>query len=646
MSRLHGYKYFTTIDLSNGFFHIPIRQCDREKTAFTDGENLYQFSKMPQGYKNSPSIFQRSMHLILEGLIGNACLVYIDDILVYGKNEEEHDINLQSVEKRLVEYGLVENFSKRVYKQTNVKFLGYCIGENTIKPETERAQAIISYKTPSTKKELQRFLGAINYDRIFLSGITEIASPLYKLLDKTAKFKWEDEHEKAFIKIKEFWENKLELIPPNFEEKFILESDASDVGLGAVLRQENGPVAYISRALKGSEKNYTITERETLAAVWSMEKFSYYLQGREFLLVTDHKALEELKQKKEFGTARIRRWFEKIEQFQFKVQYRPGKTIVQSDAFSRAVGSVEEGERSQTSVEKKVLQLHETLGHRKNLVKPLERIGVKIQKTMLRNILKNCIVCQEMDIKTGKNCKLIKVSRPGEIVGVDLLEISKRKRVVVMIDYFSRFVFAKLLRRKKAEQVLDVIKNVYEKFKFEKLIADNGREFKNSLCEEWCKQNSVVLEFSIPYYHASNGRVERVNKTLREMIKRTKGSLKTKLGKIVCVYNESYHRGVNMSPNDALNPENLNKVFEHQEKYATEFKRFKSKCESFNVGDAVLIKNEQRRTKMDKEFNKRGTVVKHLYGNVYEVKDSGGRTTLRHSSQLRGIGEGGCVWQE
>jgi hypothetical protein len=140
------------------------------------------------------------MHFILEGLIGSACLVYIDDILVYGRTEEEHDENVKSVEKRLLEYGLVENFAKRVYKQTNVKFLGYYIGEDTIKPEMERSQAIISYKNPKTKKELQRFLGAINDDRIFLSGITEIASPLYKLLNKDVKFAWGEEHEKDFKK--------------------------------------------------------------------------------------------------------------------------------------------------------------------------------------------------------------------------------------------------------------------------------------------------------------------------------------------------------------------------------------------------------------------------------------------------------------
>jgi hypothetical protein len=275
---------------------------------------------MPQGYKNSSSIFQRSMYLILEGLIGNACLVYIDDILVYGKTESEHDNNLKLVEERLSEYGLIENFAKRIYKKNTVKFLGYCIGEDIIKPETERSQAITSYSTPKNRKELQRFLGAINYDRIFLSGITEIATPLYKLLNKNTRFDWKEEHNNAFLRIKEFWKNKLELRLPNFEETFILECDASGVGLGAVLRQESGPISYVSRALKGCEKNYTITERETLAAVWSMEKFSYYLTGREFILITDHKALEELKVKKDFGTARIRRWFEKLEQYQFKVE--------------------------------------------------------------------------------------------------------------------------------------------------------------------------------------------------------------------------------------------------------------------------------------------------------------------------------------
>jgi hypothetical protein len=207
-----------------------------------------------------------------------------------------------------------------------------------------------------------------------------------------------------------------------------------------------------------------------------------------------------------------------------------------------------------------------------------------------------------MDTKFGKNFKLRKVYEPWEMVGIDMLEISKRKRIVVMIDYLSRYVCAKLLKNKKAEQVLGCIKSFYEKFKFKKLLADNGKKFKNSLCEEWCKQKNIELEFSVPYYHASNGRVERVNRTLREMIKRSKGPIKETLERIVQSYNTSMHRGINMSPEEALKIENYNKVIEQQEIYANGFIKCRGKYDVLKTGDRFLIKMNLRNRKWIKNL--------------------------------------------
>jgi hypothetical protein len=299
---------------------------------------------MPQGFKNSPAVFQRAMNLCFNEVIGEKCLIYIDDILVFGRTVEEHDKNLLEINKIIKKYNFVENKTKRIERVEEVKFLGYNISFKKIKPNVNRAQGILNYATPKTKRGVQRFLGLINYDRMFLKYITEQTRPLYKLVEKDSKFVWDLECESAFQKIKENWNRRLELNLPDMEKEFELETDASNIGLGAVLRQENKPVAYISRSLSKSEANYSITEKEVLAAIWAMEKLQFYLVGKEFVLITDHKAMEEMKKKLEFGSSRIYRWFNRIERFQFRIRYREGKHLIAVDALSRAPDNIcEEG---------------------------------------------------------------------------------------------------------------------------------------------------------------------------------------------------------------------------------------------------------------------------------------------------------------
>jgi hypothetical protein len=235
---------------------------------------------------------------------------------------------------------------------------------------------------------LQRFLGLINYDRIFIEGLSTKALPLYKILEKEKQFEWTQEHEKTLNEIKKLWSESLELMIPDLNGNFELESDASDRGIGAVLRQNGKPVAYISRTLNNSEKNYSITDREILAGLWAMEKLACYLDGKTFTYVTDHKAIEELKKKSEFGSARINRWFERLERFNFIVKYKRGIEMVVSDALSRSVNIVEKGEDEQKMDRiKKIMIIHENLGHRKRIVENLKDNNIFISANELNKIL-------------------------------------------------------------------------------------------------------------------------------------------------------------------------------------------------------------------------------------------------------------------
>ena len=628
---LHGNHYFSSLDLKDGFYQVPIATRDKEKTAFYTGERLMQFTRMPQGYRNSPAIFQRVMTLVLEGLIGKACLVYIDDILIFGKTETEHDDNFKRVLERLEKYGLKENIDKRCYKQREIEFLGYCIKNGRYEPKVGRAQGIVDYKRPANRKELQRFLGLLNYDRVFVKKLSEIALPLYGLLEKEKGYTWEEQHEEAFNQLKKKWSEGLQLIIPDPNKGFTLETDASQEGIGAALLQDGQPVAYISRTLTKSERAYGITERETLAALWAMEKLQYQLLGRKFMLVTDHKALEFMKEKKEFGSHRIQRWAERFGRFEFEVVYRKGEDMVQADALSRGAT------RSEGSIEE-VLEIHRDRCHRKNLKKALEHKGLELSAEKIREILKKCEVCQHKDISSARTSHFVKTSAPGELVGIDLMEYSEQENVCVVIDYFSRKVFAAVILTKRSEGVIRLLNKVYGELRFTRILADNGREFANRELRKWADERGVVLEFATPYYHQGNGRVERVIRTLRDGLKRVPGMLRIKLQRIVEVYNSQFHRGIGMTPNEALLEVNRSRVIDAQNKYAKMVLEAGRTVDKFTGGEDVLIRNEFRRTKMDDAFTGHGKIVRPARNDTYEVlREQDKRRIIRHISQLRRV---------
>ncbi|KAG0422744.1 Retrovirus-related Pol polyprotein from transposon 17.6, partial [Dictyocoela muelleri] len=288
-----------------------------------------------------------------------------------------------------------------------IEFLGYKISENKVEPITKRSESIMNYKKPSTKKQMMRFLGLINYDRSFIPNLSGKVKQFYEILDKNkTKLVWNEELNKNFDEIKNIWSSQLERHMPNKHDEFLLETDASNMGIGAVLKQNDRSIAYVSRVLKGSEKNYSITERETLAALWSMEKLEQYLYGRKFTLISDHKAIEEILRKKDSGTPRIQRWMERFSKFDFNICYREVFKLEQADTLSRMFFNLKaEGGFISTGIENKVLDLHIKYSHRKTLKKLLEQSDIKLTYKKINEILKNCKTCCKVDrlnISTAK----------------------------------------------------------------------------------------------------------------------------------------------------------------------------------------------------------------------------------------------------
>ncbi|KRH94578.1 pol polyprotein, partial [Pseudoloma neurophilia] len=208
---LHNQEYFSIIDLKDGYFQVTIKIEDREKTTFMTPDNrLLQFTRMPQGFKNSPATFQRGMTIILHDLIGKVCYVYLDDILIFGRNEWQHDQNLKLVISRLKMYQLELNDQTSVLKQKQVNFLGFNISKHEIRPKPDRAQGIQDFKRPETKKGLQSFLGLINYDREFVPHLAEKIKPLYNLLSQDGKMiEWDEQSSKILYETKSLWADQL-----------------------------------------------------------------------------------------------------------------------------------------------------------------------------------------------------------------------------------------------------------------------------------------------------------------------------------------------------------------------------------------------------------------------------------------------------
>jgi hypothetical protein len=349
LDSLRDCLYFALIDLSAGYHQIPMKPEDIEKVAFATRGGLWEFVVMPEGVVNGPATFQRYMEKVLIGLVGRIVWVYIDDIIVHGRTWEEFVENLYKVLERLASWGLTAKARKTKIGFKEIKVLGHIVGNGVIKPNPDKVKAIRNYPVPNSQRELRSFIGLVNYYRKFIPNLSTVAEPLFQLLRKNTPYIWTDKHTEILNYIK----NKLTTDPvmqcPDFSKPFILETDASTTGLGAILSQEitvtsevNSdwtakvikPVSYISRTLTPAEKNYSVSELECLAIIWAINQFNIYLSHGQFILYTDHKALSWLQQKKSTNR-KLTRWALLLSEYNFIIKHRKGTEMKHVDALSR-----------------------------------------------------------------------------------------------------------------------------------------------------------------------------------------------------------------------------------------------------------------------------------------------------------------------
>jgi hypothetical protein len=340
--RVRGSKIFTKIDVKNGYHLIRIKEGDEWKTAFRCRYGLYEFLVMPFGLTNAPASFQDMMNHILKDLLDKGVVVYIDDILIYAKNTEQHDKLVEEVLERLAKNDLVISPEKCVWAEKEVEFLGYIITPDGMRMAKDKTEAIHDWQTPQSLRDVQSFLGFANFYRRFIFGFSKICRPLTESTKGDKKdWRWTPEMETAFVNLKEWFTTAPILTHFNPKRQCIVETDASDFALGAVLSQKEDddmlhPIAYHSRKFSTAEINYEIHDKELLAVVDSFKIWRRYLEGTllTVLVYNDDQNLEYFTTTKVL-IRRQARWAQELAGIDFKICYCSGSQNGKPDILSR-----------------------------------------------------------------------------------------------------------------------------------------------------------------------------------------------------------------------------------------------------------------------------------------------------------------------
>ena len=339
---LAGGKLFSKLDLAHAYQQLLLDDASKEFVVVNTNKGLFRYNRLPFGVAAAPTIFQRTMETILQGL-PKVC-VYLDDILVSGTSEDDHIQNLQAVLKRLEDAGVRLKREKCEFLLPEVVYLGHKITAQGLQPTNEKVKAITAAPTPNNVSQLKSYLGMINYYGKFFPNLATLLAPLYALLRKNAHWCWEEAQDVAFQKSKELLSSNTLLTHYDPTKELLLSCDASPYGIGAVLshKMEDGserPVAYASRSLSQPEKNYAQLDKEALSIVFGVKKFHHYLCGRKFTILCDHKPLKHIFNENKgiptMASSRVQRWALTLGAYDYVITYKPGQQNANADGVSR-----------------------------------------------------------------------------------------------------------------------------------------------------------------------------------------------------------------------------------------------------------------------------------------------------------------------
>eukprot|EP00731_Ephydatia_muelleri_P035282 Em0111g7a len=503
--RLSGSKVFSKLDLHSGYWQLPVKEEDCIKTAFCPGPGM-EFCRMPFGVTGGPSSFQRLMDKVLHGL--PFATSYIDDVLVHSPNMKCHLQHLQQVFERLANAGLTLRGSKCQLGLDKVHYLGHVFSEAGMSPDKEKIVVIKDWPIPKTVTEIRQFLGLASYYRRYIQQFVDIARPLHYLTEKTATFY------------------------PSLTKDFELQTDASAIGLGAVLEQDGHVVAYASRSLTHAERQYSVIERECLAVLYAVKQFRHYLLGRAFVLHTDHQPLQWLSAQKMEG--RLCRWALALQEFDFTIKYRRGSSNANADALSRVptipstcAGTVTVPELTLEDVaqEQALKANHDIIssGHQgvEKTLQRLKRTAYWIGMAKDTELCcRSCMVCQrsKLPMLTPVPMTNIPIGHPWQMLAVDVLQVPVSSRgnryLLVIQDYFTKWAEAIPMPNQTAECIAGILIDLFSRFGIPEILhSDQGANFESTMIQRVCAAFGVLKSRTTAYHLQGDGMVERFNRT-------------------------------------------------------------------------------------------------------------------------------------
>jgi hypothetical protein len=339
LHRLGEARFLTVLDLKKGFWQIRMHPDSQKYCSFVCDEGKFEFTRLNFGIKTAPAQFVRLVSKVLGDAKGIFADAYLDDIIIFSKTWQEHMSHIKYVLEKLKKAGLTVNPQKCQFGKTTIKYLGFVVSPEGVQIDRDKLAPLLDYPVPKSVKDTRRFLGLCGWYRTFIENFSDIAEPLNRLLKKSLAFSWKEAQQSAFQKLKQAIVDSAVLAFPNFNEKFIVRTDASDYGISGVLAQKvNGlerPIAFASRSVTKAEQSYSTPEKECCAILFALKKFEQYLEGQEFFLETDNQALVWLHSMRDVNT-KFLRWSLRIQDFQATISHCPGRLNVVADALSRA----------------------------------------------------------------------------------------------------------------------------------------------------------------------------------------------------------------------------------------------------------------------------------------------------------------------
>ena len=512
--KVSQYKIYSALDLRSAYHQIPLKESEREYTAFEADGKLYHFKRIPFGVTNGVSAFQRIMDELVERHNLSGTFIYLDNITICGRDQEEHDLNLQQFYDLISQHDLTLNHEKSILSATEIKMLGYLISYGSIKPDPERMRPLLELPIPHNPASLKRALGMFSYYSQYVPRFSDKIQPL----TGNPEFPLTKESITAFDDLKSCI-TSASIASPNETDMLVLESDASDMALSACLNQNGQPVAFFSRTLQPHERRHSSVEKEAAAIVEAIRKWRHYLVGRKFKLITDQQAVSFMFNVNTHGKIKnnkLLRWRIELSCYEFDIQYRPGKDNVTADCLTRT-------QCSAINANQKLEELHKGLCHPgiSRLSHFVRCRNLPYSMEDVKRVVNQCRICAQLKPNFFKptNPPLIKATQPFERIAIDfkgpLPSATINKYLLVIVDEFSRFTFAYACKDMTAKIIIGCLNNLFSVFGLTSYVhSDNGPSLICNELRQYLLSLGIAYSNSTRYNPRGNGQVERYNGTL------------------------------------------------------------------------------------------------------------------------------------